>query len=261
MEKEDNISFKKKSCINFKYLGLGICTFLLCVGAGTQFFRFKKWDWLKQQSIEIIWQTELNQNMFNNNIQFDLSQKMKDLSGQWIWRVSLEQIKSLLEDEKRIKDFSIKRIFPNKIRLNLVSKKIHLVFLNSQGKLFPVGEDGTLFPESITLSSLDFPLVRGSKFQNDLKTRQQAVELISSLSEEGVFSKKSISEIYFDSKTGLNLILNSSGIQVVLGEDRFGLKASRVERVLNYLYGQQLQGRVIDARFAKKVVVRLHNDP
>ena len=46
-----------------------------------------------------------------------------------------------------------------------------------------------------------------------------------------------------------------------MGEGDFDLKVSRVEKVMSYLHNRNIKGRVIDARFSKKVVVRVRNTP
>ena len=55
--------------------------------------------------------------------------------------------------------------------------------------------------------------------------------------------------------------MNNSVAEVKVGDADFGPKFIRVEKVLAYLDSQNIKGRVIDARFSKKVVVRVRKGP
>jgi hypothetical protein len=57
------------------------------------------------------------------------------------------------------------------------------------------------------------------------------------------------------------MTLIQPAVQVVLGEDSLNTKVERVAQVLNYLSAEQIKGRVIDASFSKKVLVRLRKGP
>jgi hypothetical protein len=46
-----------------------------------------------------------------------------------------------------------------------------------------------------------------------------------------------------------------------MGFENFNRRAIQAHRVVEYLQREQLSGRIIDARYAKKVVVKLRNDP
>jgi len=72
---------------------------------------------------------------------------------------------------------------------------------------------------------------------------------------------KNISEIFYSKKEGFKIFLKGVATEVRMGDSDFGPKISRVEKVLSYLDSQNVKGRVIDARFSKKVVVRVRKAP
>ena len=70
---------------------------------------------------------------------------------------------------------------------------------------------------------------------------------------------RSVSEIQYSKKDGLVLVLGLDDNTVIMGDREFKKRIDHVRRVVQYLRSENLRGRVIDARFSKKVVVRLRN--
>ena len=88
-----------------------------------------------------------------------------------------------------------------------------------------------------------------------------AVELLKALPESGSVSVHTAAEITYDSKKGYQILLSSSALQIWMGFDDFTSRISQTKRVVDYLESEKLSGRIIDARFGKKVVVKLRNAP
>jgi hypothetical protein len=122
-----------------------------------------------------------------------------------------------------------------------------------------VGRDASLL--SRLKSPIDLPLLRGAQFFEDVQLRRQAVDLMNEIPFEGVFHQGLISEVRFDKHKGFELLLTNGWTRVNMGKEDFSRRVRFIERVLNYLQEHKMQARVIDARFSKKVVVRLRNAP
>jgi hypothetical protein len=73
-------------------------------------------------------------------------------------------------------------------------------------------------------------------------------------------SQKTVSEIYFDRAKGLVLVLLPDGVEILLGNQDHARRVLRIRRVVEYLQSEDIKGKTIDARFSKKVVVRLRNE-
>lgn len=191
-----------------------------------------------------------------------LESKLKSIYGQYVWNVDIEKVLSVAENDRRVKDVFVTRVLPNKIKIII---EPHTSFANIMGSdstaFYPLSPDGDVLPAMTSEEVSDSPIIRGEKFLKDVKLRRQALELLHELPESGAFSRNTISELYLDPKKGFALTLKKSGIEVFMGLDNFKSRANYVSRVVHYLDSENLAGRVIDARYSKKVVVKLRNEP
>lgn len=186
---------------------------------------------------------------------------------QYIWQVDIEHLLTLIEQDRRVKDVKVARVLPNSIRVSITP---HVAIANILGVrsdiLYPVARDGSVLPPVEASDAPDSPIVRGEQFLKDAKLRAQVLELLEAMPESGPFSRDEISELYLDKNNNFLLTLKKTGTQVNIGNESFGqeffkVRVGRVNRVLNYLEDQKMVGRVIDARYSKKVVVKLRNEP
>lgn len=217
--------------------------------------------WGRLQPIEIRLDEQSDQQHLYSRIRASLEKPMQAYRGRWLWDVSLDKVMSDVEHDRRVQSVRVSRKFPNRLVITVTPHRPVLAWVDEVGRLFPVAADASLLPAQPIRDATDVPLLRGQGFRNREDLRERAIRLVAELPEVGVLAPDMISEITYSEKTGFSVNLNKGGLTVRLGEDEFGRKARRVEQVLNYLQDQQLRGRVIDARFAKKVVVRLRNDP
>lgn len=200
------------------------------------------------------------QTMFQK-IRDGLKAQLKPLEAQWIWRMSLADILKTIEVDPRIQAAHVIRHFPNRVQVIILPKRTSTNLLDQDGFLHPVAKDGSLLPPVQATQAPDRPTLRGRQFFNNEILRQRAVRLIEDLPERGLFSRAAVSEIHYDEKNGFDMVLTGAGLIVRIGEDSLVEKAQHIEQVLMYLQNQRVRGRVIDARFAKKVVVKLRKQP
>jgi len=99
-------------------------------------------------------------------------------------------------------------------------------------------------------------LLQGSEFAKNQELRKKAVKVLEELPAEGLFSKRNISEMSYNSKDGFWISMMTSNMKVKLGEDQIALKSRRVSQVMDYLNKNNVNAKVIDANLSKKVLVR-----
>lgn len=196
-----------------------------------------------------------------NKLQKNLSDKLQVYKSRWLWQVPLDEILLKARSDRRVMSAHVTRIFPNQLRVVLEPYKPILVYISPEGLSYPVSNDASLLNPVAQKEIPDVPILRGAAFMKNPLLRAKAVALVEELPLNGFFSRGEISEINYSNKEGFALILNKEAMRVVIGDNELGPKAGRVEKVLNYIYSQQLKGRVIDARFNKKIVVRMRNAP
>lgn len=217
--------------------------------------------WGRLRPVEVVMEPHSDQPQLFARIQTSLQEEFKSYQGKWLWKASLPEVLKQVESDRRVRSARVSRVFPNRLKIEVEPQQPVMAFVDEVGRLFPIATDAGLLPALPLNEVRDLPLLRGRIFKTDTALREQAIELLHALPESGPLARDRVAEINYSEKNGFSLMLTQSGIEVRLGTTEIERKAERIARVLNYLQDQRLRGRVIDARFAKKVVVRLRNAP
>ncbi len=186
---------------------------------------------------------------------------LKAVLGETLFGVSLKKIYQKVITDPRIKSINVKRRFPNQLTVEIEPLKPKLALMSFQHGLHIVSQSGKILPVKYSEQNMDLPILRGANFHQKLGLRQKAIRLLEDIPDQGIFSRQNISEIRYDEKNGFSLFLVHRQTLVKLGQDFSPQKSSYIERAMSYLESQRMEGRVIDARFSKKVVVKLRNEP
>lgn len=192
-------------------------------------------------------------------IQVDLKKQLMKFSQQTIFEISLDEIMKLIESDKRVEKASVRRQFPNHVYVEIIPRQPLLLLLGLSGQLYPVATDASLLPPLPVATSPDLPILRGLDFFDDENLRKKIVGYMEIIPRSGLFSHSSISEVKLDREKDLVFFLSESGMEVLVGSELDQSQIRRIEQVLKYLTNHKIKGRVIDARFSKKVVVRVRN--
>ena len=190
-----------------------------------------------------------------------LNAQLAHLKGKRIWEIDLSKMRASLARDEWVKDIAIARRLPNEVRVSVRPKSAALVLVSKQGEFIPITDDSELLSALPSGQLPDVPILRGEIFAKDRARRDRAVKLALALSEDGPLGRHNVSEISWTNEEGYVLTLIQPKVEVKLGEERVDLKTMRVAQVLNYLSANNLRGRVIDASFSKKVLVRLRKGP
>lgn len=211
--------------------------------------------------VEIVLEDSQSQVKFYSPMVEKLEKQMLTFKGQSLWSLNLSQVVTILNAQNWINSHSINRSWPNVLRVKIMPHDIKLVYLGKSGKYIPIIADGSFLDSVDSRQAPDVTLLEGTVFAQKKDLRQKAVKVLMEIPAEGSFSKKTISEMRYDTKDGFSMTLMKTGIQVKIGEDLVALKSARVSQVIDYLQTRQFDARVIDANLSKKVLVRLRNDP
>jgi cell division septal protein FtsQ len=218
-------------------------------------------QWIRVENVQIDLAPTSSQTLLFERIRATLGPQLARFNGKYFWEVPLAQVYEVTTKDKRVRKVSIYREFPSKLRVEIEPHTPVLAYLASDNRIYPVATDATLLPALPFADYSDLPLLRGDELRDEQKLREAALELYEQIPDDGALHKKSISEIYYSKKEGFRLFLSGSHAEVRMGDSDFSPKFSRVEKVLSYLDSQNIKGRVIDARFSKKVVVRVRKAP
>lgn len=182
-----------------------------------------------------------------------------------IWWVDVGEIAKKIKTLPGVKDVVVERMPPQTLRIFIIPEAIRLIYVTKRGKMFPITESAQVIRDFNPKLFSDAPITREEKIIKDSNIRTQAVDLVSSLPAEGLFSRNSISELELETKSAEKspnfwLSLIQSDLKVKINPENASLKAERVERVLDYTLKHNLHARVIDSEYSKKVVVKLRKD-
>ena len=231
--------------------------FGLLIGSSVGFWLLANGRAMRLNTVEVILDPESHEAFMFERIQSGLQASLAQFTGIPFWKVSLEKVMSEVRKDQRVRLARVQREFPHLLRIVIVPQEAMLGLMDEQGRIFPVARDATLMPALSLKDVPNFPLLRGKEFVTDIHLREKAVELMAAIPTDGRFQRNQISEILHNNKDGFSLFLANHAAEIKMGDNEFDLKASRVEKVLSYLHNRSLSGRTIDARFAKKVVVRV----
>jgi cell division septal protein FtsQ len=232
---------------------------LLLAGAGVWLALNPRW--IKIETIQLELAPVSGEALLYQRIRASLQPQFQHFAGRFFWEVPLSQVYDITLKDKRVRKVSVYREFPSRLRVEIEPQTPVLAYLAGDNRIYPVAADATLLPALNLADAPDLPILRGEDLRDEQKLRESALELFELVSNEGSLRKKAISEILYSKKDGFRIFLNGTSSEVKMGDADFGPKISRVEKVLAYLDSQNIKGRVIDARFSKKVVVRVRKGP
>lgn len=217
--------------------------------------------WVKIETVEIELAKDSTQDLLFQRIRASLTQQLQQYEGRYFWQVPLGQVFEVTRKDRRVKNASIFRDFPSRLRVEIEPYTPLLAYLSSDGRVYPLSTDASLLPPISITDTPDLPYVRGEELKDEIALREKSIELFNRLPEDGALSKNSVSEIVYSKKDGFKIFLTKSQAEIRVGDSDFGPRISHAQKVIAYLDSRNIKGRVIDARFSKKVVVRVRNTP
>jgi cell division septal protein FtsQ len=218
-------------------------------------------QWVKIEAVQIDLAKNSNEDLLFQRIRQSLTSQFKSYEGRYFWQVPLKTVFEITSKDKRVKAAAVFREFPSRLRIEIEPHTPMLAYLARDGRIYPVATDATLLPALQVADAPDLPLLRGDELNDELTLREKALELLQTFPDDGLMAKYKVSEIIHTKKDGFNVFINGADAEVQMGDTDFGPKVSRVQKVLGYLDSRNIKGRVIDARFSKKVVVRVRKAP
>ncbi len=186
----------------------------------------------------------------------NLNENLKSIANKKIWQVDISALRTELMQNNWFKMVSVTRRYPNEMSF-IVDLEHPVALLANGNEILAVAEEGQLL-EPVKISYLpSLPILRGENFTRSLVLRKMASDFLHDISSNSELSIHTIAEMTYSKEENFSLLILPSKSIVKMNSDHVTLKAARVAQVIEYLNSNQMNGRVIDARFSKKVLVRL----
>jgi cell division septal protein FtsQ len=244
----------------FKGLGWTFAVLTSLIAAASVYLAMNP-HWIKIETVQLDLAPTSKEALLYQRIRSTLLPQYQHFAGRFFWEVPLSSIYDLTLKDKRVHKVSVYREFPSRLRVEIEPQTPVLAYLSNDNRIYPIAADATLLPAQLLSEVSDLPILRGEELRDEQALRESALELFDQIPNEGPLKKKTVSEILYTRKDGFKIFMNGIASEIKMGDADFGPKVSRIERVLAYLDSQNIKGRVIDARFSKKVVVRVRKGP
>lgn len=186
-----------------------------------------------------------------------LDRQLEAYRGKSLWKLDLEDISTKIGGLNWVETHSIARSWPSTLTVKIRPYEVKALFISRSDRLVPVIQEGRLLDAVEPMLAPDVALLEGSAFQSRPDLRRKAVEMLDEIPPDGAFSRKTVSEVRWDSKDGFQVKMTKTGVDVKLGDDLFAIKSARVGQVLDYLSDRGIRARALDANLSKKVLVKL----
>ena len=184
-------------------------------------------------------------------------EQVSGVRGLSIFSVNAHQVSQRLLAFPWIEEVWVQTRLPSEVRVTVRLKPVAALILVDKKTTVPVAKDATLFPPLPYNEKPQMTVFRQRDFVRDAELREKTIKILNEIPNDGKFNRAQVSEVAIDAQNSLWFSLMEKDFRVRLGAQNVPLQAKRISKVLDYLDHNNLQARVIDADFSKKVVVKL----
>ena len=175
--------------------------------------------------------------------------------------VDLGTVVARLSKNPWLEEIQVRRYFPHTLSIT-VSERTPQAVANV-GTLYYLDEKGVLFKSLVEGDRLHYPLITGLTEEElagdpagSREALKNALQLIATLNEGGVFGLKDISEIHYSKGYGFTLFTMQGGVPVKLGNGQFSEKLTRLAGIYRELQAQMKALDYIDLDYVDKIIVK-----
>lgn len=224
-----------------------LALFVLFIGGLWQ--GIQKTDLLKLKNIKIEGAAPATETRLRKNITIN--------PGDSLWEKSVEKQAEIAKLDPWVEKAQVRRVFPNTIVIDVKERVPFAVMNESNGQFKYLDTSNTIIdkaePEKVGL----YPILVGHDLRTNINLRREALEILKSLPEEGLLSRKDVSDLRFDEEHGFQMRLAKSGILIDIGKENIPLHIDRARRVVQYLDQHSINASRVDSDYAKKVLVKV----
>ncbi|OPJ56859.1 cell division protein FtsQ/DivIB [Alkalithermobacter paradoxus] len=209
---------------------------------------FIKTDFFALKDLEIVGQVKLNKEeiMLDGKIEMNKN----------IYMYNIKDVKENIMTNPYVESVNIKRIFPNKIFIDLV-ERVEICAIPYMGSYIIIDEQGTVLKVEENISNVDKPLLTGVNFDNfnlgkkidieDKKLLSKILDLLNSCSSANILGN--ISEINVDENMNIKLY-TLQGIEVLLGQgEDINYKMFQLSKIMVDLHTKDITSGIVDMKF------------
>lgn len=171
--------------------------------------------------------------------QEDITRLVQEHVPEGVLRADLPLIRANLQKHELISEVEVARLLPDRLRVTIKEREPYTLARRADGSVAAVERDGTMFgDERLFQGSTVPPLISGlaeSGADAAEVNRQRLMlyqQLLAELDQQAPPLSARIEEVIFDENSNLNLILEGSGIAVLVGREDFRARLNAARDVL-----------------------------
>lgn len=190
-----------------------------------------------------------------------LEESFQAYVGLPLWELSLSYLSAKLKELTWIESFTVSRSLLGTVNLELSTEEMVALWAREPGKVVPISRTGKVLQAAPLGKVPDLPILRATEMSEEDGHTLLLSGLLEELKAAPTLDASNLREIYFSTDKGFAVELFAPDVVVEFGWPPYSTKVQRVEKVVQYLERNDLQSRVIDATFQKKVLVRARKAP
>lgn len=178
-----------------------------------------------------------------------------------LFTVSLSEIAKRLESHPWIEDIKVRKVFPNKILIQVEERK-PIAILQLE-ELYYIDTKGVIFSPLGDRDEYNYPFLTGLNRQilekdpvESKRLIMKALELLRIADQERVSPLEEISEIHMEKAFGIECFTKTEGVAVRMGWEQFEEKLKRLSLVWSDLKKKEFSVASIDCSDLRRMVVK-----
>ncbi len=236
-----------------------ILAFVACAGAAA-YYVITDESALRIRDVQVLLNSKPHSNQYEA-MASALEEDFQSHVGTFLWNLNLSELASTLRSVSWVKNFSVSRSLLGQVSVELDTEEMAALWARPDGRLYPISNTGKVL-EPLELSEApDLPILRSVDFEKQPENSYLLSELLDELAVAPALGSTNIRNLHFTTKRGFAVELFDPDVVIEFGYPPYPTKVQRVEKVVQYLQRHELRSRVIDATFAKKVLVRARKAP
>jgi len=177
--------------------------------------------------------------------------------GDSLWGKSVEKQAEIAMGDPWVEKAQVRRVFPNSIVIEIKERAPVAVLNESNGQFKYLDSSNTIIDRAEPEKIGQYPILVGQDLRTNINLRGSALDILKSLPEEGLMSRRDVGDLRFDDEHGFQIRLAKSGILIDIGKENIPLHIDRARRVVQYLDQHNINASRVDSDYAKKVLVKV----
>lgn len=180
-------------------------------------------------------------------------------TGKNLLSLDIATIKSRIEKLPWVKEASIRRIFPDGLRVS-VDERRPFALIHLEDSVFIIDDNGVVFKKAVSEDAVDLPVITGigvdGLFRSDKGGLNRAIRLLRIIRGDYPSLWDRLSEIRVEGGYGLRMFTTDEGAEIYIGERDFDERLRRYEVLARRLGGRLRDALLVDLDYKDRVIVR-----